>query len=66
MSMHASSRPCTAAPRRPASPRLRELFEEVSGIDVGDADPAAPFVELGLDSLTLTQVALQVKKHVQA
>ena len=28
-----------------------------------EADGAAPFVELGLDSLTLTQAALQVKKH---
>jgi glutamate-1-semialdehyde aminotransferase/acyl carrier protein len=43
--------------------RLRELFEDVAGVDLGDADAAAPFVELGLDSLTLTQAALQVKKN---
>ena len=43
--------------------RLRGLFEDVAGSDLGDADAAAPFVELGLDSLTLTQAALQVKKQ---
>lgn len=42
--------------------RLRELFEDVSGFELADADPALSFVELGLDSLTLTQVALQLKK----
>ncbi|CAN7639976.1 MULTISPECIES: amino acid adenylation domain-containing protein [unclassified Variovorax] len=42
--------------------RLRELFENLSGADMADVDGAAPFVEIGLDSLTLTQAALQVKK----
>ena len=52
------------ATRRPQFiARLRELFEDVAGADLGDADPNAPFVELGLDSLTLTQAALQVKKQ---
>jgi amino acid adenylation domain-containing protein len=46
--------------------RLRTLITDVSGIDVADADPNAPFVELGLDSLTLTQVALQVKNTFKA
>jgi glutamate-1-semialdehyde aminotransferase/acyl carrier protein len=49
--------------RRPALvKRLRSVFEDVSGIELADADAAASFVELGLDSLTLTQVALQLKK----
>ncbi len=43
--------------------RLREVFEDVSGVEMADADTAASFVELGLDSLTLTQVALQLKKN---
>ena len=30
---------------------------------MGDADGGVPFVEMGLDSLTLTQAATQVKKH---
>lgn len=41
--------------------RLRLLFEDVSGFELEGADPSLSFVELGLDSLTLTQVALQVK-----
>ena len=53
-----------AASRRPRlAARLRELFEDVAGIELGNADGAAAFVELGLDSLTLTQAALQVKKQ---
>ncbi|WP_218510228.1 polyketide synthase [Variovorax sp. dw_308] len=57
--------PTTAAPARRAAltARLRELFEEISGIEMGDADGGVPFVEMGLDSLTLTQAATQVKKH---
>ncbi len=52
------------ANRRPALiQRLRSVFEDVSGIELADADAASNFVELGLDSLTLTQVALQLKKE---
>ena len=43
--------------------RLRELFEDVAGADLGAGDSSTSFVELGLDSLTLTQAALQVKKQ---
>jgi amino acid adenylation domain-containing protein len=43
--------------------RLRELFEDVAGVDLDPADSQTPFVELGLDSLTLTQAAMQVKKQ---
>lgn len=55
----------TATPARRASltARLRELFEDISGVEMGGADGGAAFVEMGLDSLTLTQVATQVKKH---
>lgn len=54
----------SAPPARRASlvTRLRELFENLSGVDMTDVEGAAPFVEIGLDSLTLTQAALQVKK----
>jgi amino acid adenylation domain-containing protein len=55
--------PTPAAGRQPALvQRLRGLFEDVSGFELADADAHASFVELGLDSLTLTQVALQLKK----
>ena len=53
-----------ASSRRPQlMSRLRELFEDVAGADLGAGDSATSFVELGLDSLTLTQAALQVKKQ---
>jgi amino acid adenylation domain-containing protein len=42
--------------------RLRLIVDEVVGVDLEGADPAALFVELGLDSLALTQVALQLQK----
>ncbi len=43
--------------------RLRELFEDVAGADLDVGDATSSFIELGLDSLTLTQAALQVKKQ---
>ncbi|WP_333676362.1 amino acid adenylation domain-containing protein [Dyella sp.] len=42
--------------------QLRALFEDVAGAEFDDVDPATHFVELGLDSLSLTQVALQLQK----
>ncbi|TXH57412.1 MAG: aminotransferase class III-fold pyridoxal phosphate-dependent enzyme, partial [Burkholderiaceae bacterium] len=62
----------TAAPAPAAAPasrrpqlvaRLRTVFEDVAGVDLGTADPASEFLQLGLDSLTLTQAALQVKRQ---
>lgn len=41
---------------------LRRIFEDASGIEIGNGDLDAPFVELGLDSLFLTQVATAVQK----
>jgi glutamate-1-semialdehyde aminotransferase/malonyl CoA-acyl carrier protein transacylase len=46
--------------------RLRALFEDIAGVDLSEADSSANFVELGLDSLTLTQAAMQVKKAFKA
>ncbi|WP_130618208.1 polyketide synthase [Dyella amyloliquefaciens] len=42
--------------------QLVELFEDVAGTELEGVDPATGFVELGLDSLALTQVALQLQK----
>jgi amino acid adenylation domain-containing protein len=61
----------TGAERMPGSPssirdalvvRLQDLFEEISGVEFGEGDASATFMELGLDSLSLTQVAQQVQK----
>ncbi|TCI11408.1 amino acid adenylation domain-containing protein [Dyella soli] len=42
--------------------QLVELFEDVAGTELEGVDPSSGFVELGLDSLSLTQVALQLQK----
>ncbi|HEY0190807.1 MAG TPA: amino acid adenylation domain-containing protein [Kofleriaceae bacterium] len=55
-----------AADRRPRMIALVcELVEEVSGTDVTEVDPSTPWLELGLDSLTLTQLALQIQRAHQ-
>ena len=41
---------------------LCEALEETSGLEIAPADADVPFVELGLDSLFLTQFALTVQK----
>ena len=56
--------PTSPSSRRPALvSRLRELFGDVAGLDLAEADPSAAFVEFGIDSLILTQVAMQTKKR---
>ena len=57
--------PSSPAPsRRPKLvARLRDLIEDVAGVDLDSADMTTSFVELGLDSLILTQAALQVKRQ---
>ena len=42
--------------------KVKEILEDASGIELHSADPNSSFVELGLDSLLLTQVALNLKK----
>ncbi|MEP6633282.1 MAG: aminotransferase class III-fold pyridoxal phosphate-dependent enzyme, partial [Luteimonas sp.] len=59
----AASNAAPPADRRPRLvAQLKEVFEDVAGFDLADADPTANFIELGLDSLMLTQVALQLQK----
>lgn len=55
--------PVPPADRRPhLIDQLKSVFEDVAGLELADADPASNFIELGLDSLMLTQVSLQVSK----
>jgi amino acid adenylation domain-containing protein len=44
---------------------LRQIFEDASGIEIGANDLDTNFLELGLDSLFLTQVALAVQKKTE-
>ena len=43
-------------------PVLQSVFEDASGIEVAASDVGVSFLELGFDSLFLTQVALAVQK----
>jgi amino acid adenylation domain-containing protein len=51
--------------RQPRQQRIQSdllsLFEELSGIAASEIDPAASFVELGFDSLFLTQVTQELQ-----
>jgi len=59
------------ATRRPRKDVIRgilvELFKDLSGIDVGQADSSVSFLDMGFDSLFLTQVsqALQSKFNLK-
>ena len=61
-----AAEPVAAAAPAARKPRLisqlREVIEDVAGFDLTDADAEDNFIELGLDSLMLTQVALQLQK----
>ncbi|MEP7311016.1 MAG: amino acid adenylation domain-containing protein [Pseudomonadota bacterium] len=56
--------PQTSAPTRDDKllARVRDLVEEVSGLEVDEADASTEWLALGLDSLTLTQLALRVQR----
>jgi acyl carrier protein len=41
--------------------KLKDIFEDTSGIDVDSSD--ASFIEIGFDSLLLTQIATNLKKE---
>jgi amino acid adenylation domain-containing protein len=63
ISMAVESTPIATADRRPRlRARLATLIEDVAGAELSAADHATSFIELGLDSLALTQVALQLSK----
>lgn len=40
--------------------KLKEILEETSGIELAEADESATFMELGFDSLFLTQAAISI------
>ncbi|MEO8589312.1 MAG: amino acid adenylation domain-containing protein [Flavobacteriales bacterium] len=42
--------------------RIKELLESSSGLELADASPEETFLEMGLDSLFLTQVATSLSK----
>lgn len=45
--------------------KVKEILENTSGIDVNEIHPLNNFMEIGLDSLMLTQIASGLKKEFQ-
>lgn len=43
--------------------KIKQLLEDASGIEMQDVEPHKNFLEIGLDSLLLTQVAISLKKE---
>ncbi len=43
--------------------KLKKIIEDTSGVDIQSIDAGATFIEIGLDSLLLTQIALVLKKE---
>ena len=60
--MPATPQPPAAGRREALVDRLRGLFGDLSGMDAASLDPGAAFLELGLDSLSLTQAAVLLQK----
>jgi len=45
------------------STKLKELFEDASGIEIDERSADSNFIEIGFDSLSLTQIAANLKKE---
>jgi amino acid adenylation domain-containing protein len=43
--------------------KIKEMLENASGIEMGAVNPDTSFIEMGLDSLLLTQITLHVKRE---
>jgi amino acid adenylation domain-containing protein len=57
------SQPMTNSRKQHLIPVLKEVVENTSGLDLASVDAEATFLEMGLDSLSLTQVAIALKKR---
>ncbi|MEH2043008.1 aminotransferase class III-fold pyridoxal phosphate-dependent enzyme [Nostoc sp.] len=55
----------TTFPQQKLIPLLKEIIEETSGLEIASVDDLTTFLEMGLDSLSLTQVGLALKKKFQ-
>ena len=55
----------TTSPQQKLIPLLKEIIEETSGLEIASVDDSTTFLEIGLDSLSLTQVGLALKKKFQ-
>lgn len=46
--------------------KIKEILEDTSGIEMQDVSPETSFIEMGLDSLLLTQISIALKKNFNA
>ncbi|MCX2479527.1 amino acid adenylation domain-containing protein [Pedobacter sp. MC2016-15] len=64
---HTINEPITALPtamrKDTLTEKIKEILEDASGIEMDGVTPDMSFIEIGLDSLLLTQVALIFKKE---
>ena len=60
--MPPTSTPATPPRRERLVHQLKQLFEQASGGEFADANPGVHFLELGVDSLLMTQLALRLKQ----
>lgn len=56
----------TKSPQQKLIPLLKEIIEETSGLEIASVDDSTTFLEMGLDSLSLTQVGLALKKNLKS
>ncbi len=55
----------TISPQQKLISLLKDIIEETSGLEIASVDDSTTFLEMGLDSLSLTQVGLALKKKFQ-
>ena len=58
-------KPMKTAQKEQLTKTLVDIFEKSSGIEVGDYGNDVTFLEMGMDSLFLTQISLQLKKNLK-
>jgi len=46
--------------------KIKDILEDTSGIEMQDVSPEMSFIEMGLDSLLLTQISIALKKNFNA
>lgn len=65
-SMLTTPQPALANPNRSLIALLKEIFAATSGLEMSNVAESTTFLEMGLDSLSLTQVGIALKKKFQA
>ncbi|MEE3716405.1 amino acid adenylation domain-containing protein [Tumidithrix elongata RA019] len=62
LTLEVQSQTMTDARKQQLLPQIQEVLESTSGLDIQGVDGKTTFLEMGMDSLSLTQVATALKK----